>query len=115
MCIRDSFGIVSGKNENKFEITGLSPVKSDLIDAPYVKEFPMVLECKVIHHYKIGLHTHFIGEILDVKADEDMLDDAGNPDIEKIKPIVYSPAIQRYHGIGAFLGNAFSIGKQLKR
>jgi flavin reductase (DIM6/NTAB) family NADH-FMN oxidoreductase RutF len=109
----DYFGIVSGRNENKFEKTGLTPVKSEIIDAPYVKEFPMILECKVIHHYKIGLHTHFIGEILDVKVDEGMLDDTGNPDIEAIKPIIFSPAVQRYHGIGPFLGKAFSIGKQL--
>jgi flavin reductase (DIM6/NTAB) family NADH-FMN oxidoreductase RutF len=110
----DYFGIASGRNENKFEKTGLTPVKSEIVDAPYVKEFPMVLECKVVHHYEIGLHTHFIGEILDVKVDENMLDDAGNPDIEAIRPIIFSPSIQRYHGIGAFLGKAFSIGRPLK-
>ena len=82
---------------NKFKETGLTPVKSALVDAPYVGEFPMVLECKVIHHYEIGLHTHFVGEILDVKVDENVLSDNGMPDIEKISPFVYAPEVQRYH------------------
>ena len=54
---------------DKFSATGLTPVKSDLVDAPYVKEFPLVIECKVIKIVEIGLHTEFIGEIMDVKAD----------------------------------------------
>ena len=72
----------------------------------------MILECKVIHHYEIGLHTHFVGEILDVKIEESMLGDDVKADIEKICPIVYSPEGQQYHGIGAFVGKAFEIGKK---
>lgn len=109
----DYFGMVSGKNTDKFKKSGFTPVKSDYVDAPYVKEFPMVLECKVIHHYEIGLHTHFVGEIMDVKIEEEMLTDEGKPDIEKIRPIVYSPEAQKYHGIGEFIGKAFEIGKKL--
>jgi len=108
----DYFGMASGRNEDKFKKTGLTPVKSERVDAPYVGEFPMILECRVIHHYEIGLHTHFVGEILDVKVDESMLGDDGKPDINKIRPIVYSPEGQRYHGIGAFIGKAFEVGKK---
>ena len=72
----------------------------------------MVLECKVIHHHEIGLHTHFVGEILDVKVDEDALTDDGKPDIEKIRPIVYTPEVRTYHGIGRIIGKAYSIGKK---
>ncbi|MBW2592060.1 MAG: flavin reductase family protein [Deltaproteobacteria bacterium] len=110
----DYFGIASGRNEDKFKKTGLTPVKSELVDAPYVKEFPMILECRVIHHYEIGLHTHFIGEILDVKIDKSMLSDDGKPDIEKIRPIVYSPEVQQYHGIGEFIGKAFEVGNKYR-
>jgi flavin reductase (DIM6/NTAB) family NADH-FMN oxidoreductase RutF len=108
----DYFGIASGRREDKFEQSGLTPVKSKLVDAPYVDEFPMVLECKVIHHYEIGLHTHFVGEILDVKVDESVLSDAGEPDIEKVRPLVYSPEARVYHGIGGLIGKAYSIGKK---
>ena len=73
----DYAGMASGKNSNKFQVAGLTPIKSDLVDAPYVAEFPMILECKVIHTLEIGLHTQFIGEILDVKVDPEALNEAG--------------------------------------
>ena len=66
----DYFGIVSGKKEDKFAKTGLTPVKSDIVDAPYISEFPVNLECKIIHVIEIGLHTQFIGEVMDVKIDD---------------------------------------------
>lgn len=108
----DYFGIVSGRNIDKFKETGLTPVRSELVDAPYVGEFPMILECGVIHHYKIGLHTHFVGEILDVKIDENMLSGDGMPDIEKISPFVLALEVQQYHRIGAPIGKAFEIGRK---
>ncbi len=66
----DYFGVVSGRKVDKFAATGLTPVKSNLVDAPYIEEFPLVLECRVIHTIEIGLHTQFIGEIMDIKAEE---------------------------------------------
>ncbi len=109
----DYFGISSGRNENKLATSGLTPVKSELVDAPYIEEFPLVLECKLVNTTELGLHTHFTGEILDVKVDELFLDN-GNPDIEKIKPFLYDHSFMAYYGIGKRLGKAFSIGKDLK-
>ncbi|MEJ2041214.1 MAG: flavin reductase family protein [Desulfosarcinaceae bacterium] len=109
----DYAGMASGKNEDKFQTTGLTPVKSDLVDAPYVEEFPMILECKVIHTYEIGLHTQFIGEILDVKIEEEALNESGLPDIDKIEPFIYCGEVQTYHRIGEEVGRAFKIGKDL--
>jgi flavin reductase (DIM6/NTAB) family NADH-FMN oxidoreductase RutF len=107
----DYFGIVSGKNKDKFSDTGLTPVESNTVYAPYVKEFPLVLECKLLHTFEVGLHTQFIGEIMDVKADEDVIGEDGLPDIEKIKPFSFTPDRRTYYGTGKYLGKAFSIGK----
>ena len=107
----DYFGIVSGRTENKFVRSGLTPVKSEIVDAPYVQEFPFILECKVLHTVEIGLHTQFIGEIMDVKIDENVIGEKGTSDIEKIKPIMFAPGTQTYHGVGNYLGKAFSIGR----
>ncbi|MGP8049924.1 MAG: flavin reductase family protein [Desulfobaccales bacterium] len=109
----DYFGIVSGREVNKFDRAHLTPVSSTLVDAPFVGEFPLVLECKVIHTIEIGLHTQFIGEILDVKADEAVLGDQGFPDIEKVRPMIFGPEVRTYHGIGKYLGQAFAIGRDL--
>lgn len=56
-----------GKNEDKFTATGLTPVKSELVDAPYIKEFPLALECKLVNATEIGLCTSFTGEVMDAK------------------------------------------------
>jgi flavin reductase (DIM6/NTAB) family NADH-FMN oxidoreductase RutF len=109
----DYFGIASGKKVDKFSATGLTPVKSDLVDAPYVKEFPLIIECKVIKIIKIGLHTEFVGEIVDVKADSLVLNERGLPDIEKVKPIIWNMAGMAYHKVGKRTGQAFSIGKKI--
>jgi len=109
----DYFGIASGKNEDKFAATGLTPVKSELVDAPYIKEFPLTLECKLVNTTELGLHTHFTGEIMDVKVDENLLD-KGNPDIEQIKPFLYDPSSSTYYSIGKQLEKAFSVGKDIK-
>ena len=110
----DFIGIASGKDTDKFVATGLTPVKSDVVYAPYVSEFPLVLECKVIQTHKIGIHTQFIGEILDIKADEAVVGQNG-PEIEKIKPFMWAPDSSRgYYGVGQHLGKAFSIGRNLK-
>lgn len=109
----DYFGMASGRDGDKFSAANLTAVKSELVDAPYVKEFPLILECKLVHRAEFGLHTQFTGEILDVKVDEEFTDSEGNPDIEKIKPFLYDPAGIAYYGIGKFLGKAFSVGREI--
>lgn len=108
----DYFGTISGRDVDKFNESGLTSVESNLVDAPYVKEFPLVLECKLVHTIEIGLHTQFIGEIMDVKADELVLRENGATDIEKIKPIIFAPDVAGYYGIGKSIGKAFSIGRR---
>ncbi|MBN1934779.1 MAG: flavin reductase family protein [Anaerolineae bacterium] len=108
----DYAGLASGRDVNKFDELGLTPVRSELIDAPYVAEFPLVLECKLLHTSEIGLHTQFIGEVLDVKADEAVLDERGQPHIERVRPILFSTSPRAYYGIGEYLGEAFSIGRK---
>jgi flavin reductase (DIM6/NTAB) family NADH-FMN oxidoreductase RutF len=109
----DYFGMASGRDEDKFRRTGLTPVASDLVDAPYIAEFPMVLECKVMQTIEIGLHTEFVGEILDIKAEEGVIGENGNPDMEKLKPIAYEPGNRRYFRIGDLLAKAHSVGKEI--
>jgi len=109
----DYFGLVSGRDVDKFAAARLTAARSELVDAPYVKEFPMVVECRLFRTIELGLHTQFVGEVLDVKVDEAVLGGQGVADIKKVKPLVFTPDTQGYYGIGGFLGQAFSIGQQL--
>jgi len=75
------------------------------VDAPYVKEFPLILECRLLNAVEIGLHTQFIGEIVDVKAEGDVLEMTACPMIEKVRPIIFAPESWSYIiGIGENLG-----------
>jgi flavin reductase (DIM6/NTAB) family NADH-FMN oxidoreductase RutF len=110
----DYVGIVGGKTTDKFATAHLTAVKSELVDAPYVGEFPLILECRLLKTVEIGIHTQFIGEIVDIKADEDVLDEKGMPSLEKVSPFVFSAADRTYYQVGDQLGQAFSIGMKFK-
>ncbi len=109
----DYLGIASGRDQDKFAVAGLTPVASDLVDAPYVGEFPLVIECKLLHTLEIGLHTQFVGEVIDVKADDSVLDERGTPQIEAVRPFLFAQGDSAYFGVGQYLGKAFSIGREL--
>jgi flavin reductase (DIM6/NTAB) family NADH-FMN oxidoreductase RutF len=111
----DYAGIESGRDINKFSDTGLTPEKSKLVNAPIVKEFPYALECKLIKHIELGLHTMFIGEILGITADEEVLTTERLPDIEKVRPMMYSSGNGAYYNVGICLGRAFSVGEQISK
>jgi flavin reductase (DIM6/NTAB) family NADH-FMN oxidoreductase RutF len=107
----DYFGLVSGRDADKFAVTGLTPVKAEFVDAPCVSEFPLVVECEVVQVHELGLHTQFIGEIKDVKIDEACLDADGHIDARKLDPIACAIGAGGYFALGELLGPAFSIGK----
>jgi flavin reductase (DIM6/NTAB) family NADH-FMN oxidoreductase RutF len=110
----DYAGLASGRDADKFTVAGLTPVRASLIDAPYVGEFPMVLECRLIHTLEVGLHTLFVGEILDVKVEESALDENGKTSIRHVAPLIFAPEDSAYFGVGERLAPAFSVGKALK-
>jgi flavin reductase (DIM6/NTAB) family NADH-FMN oxidoreductase RutF len=112
----DFVGLISGRECDKFKAAGLTPEKSKLVNAPIVKEFPFALECNLIKHIEVGSHMMFIGEIVGMIADSEVLSPNKLPDIEKVRPIIYgSFGNMAYYGIGNKLGSAFSIGKELQR
>jgi flavin reductase (DIM6/NTAB) family NADH-FMN oxidoreductase RutF len=63
----------------------------------------MILECKVIHTLEIGLHSQFIGQMMDVKVEQSALNDAGLPDTAKVAPFIYRSERQTYQRIGGEL------------
>ncbi len=112
----DFVGMVSGREVDKFKETGLTPEKSKLVNAPIVKEFPFALECKLVREVDCGMHTMFIGEILGMVADSEVLSPNQLPDIEKVRPLLFgSQGSMAYYGVGDKLGKAHSVGKELKK
>ena len=109
----DYFGLVSGRTTDKLKAAKLTAVRSKVVDAPYIQEFPLILECKLVDVAEIGMHTQFIGEVIDVKAEDTIIGASGAIDIKKLRPLIFTPDTQDYYGVGEFLGKVFSAGKGL--
>jgi flavin reductase (DIM6/NTAB) family NADH-FMN oxidoreductase RutF len=110
--IADYVGMVSGRDHDKFRETGLTLLKSAKVNAPLAAELPYSLECRLFQHHKLGLHTIFIGEIMGLLANEDVLGPKGLPDIEKTQAILYGGfGSSHYFAVGEKLAKAFSVKK----
>lgn len=109
----DLAGLVSGKNHDKFALSGLTAVKSDLVNAPYVSECPVVIECQLHKSVELGVHTMFIGRIIDVKVEDRVRIEGQALNMADVDPLVFNSGGD-YHRVGEAVGKAFSIGKKLK-
>jgi flavin reductase (DIM6/NTAB) family NADH-FMN oxidoreductase RutF len=110
----DYVGIASGRDTDKWQTTGLTPVAGDLVNAPYVAEFPIAIECRLIHTFELGLHTQFVGEIVDAKAEESIFGADGLLDMERADPFFFVPGSGDYYAISRKVGKAFSLGADLR-
>lgn len=109
----DYVGMVSGTDvPDKFCKAGFTASKSELVEAPVINELPMTLECRLISYDAES--CRLVGEIVNVSADEEVLDAEGKVDVNKLQPICFDPMNHFYHVLGEKVGNAFSDGKELK-
>ena len=109
----DYVGIVSGNKEpDKFEKAGFHATKSEFVDAPLIDELPMTLECTLVSYDPET--CRLVGEIVNVSADERILDENGKIDPAKLEPITFDPVNNAYLKLGEKVGNAFKDGMQLK-
>jgi len=111
----DYFGIVSGRDGQKINATNLSCESAEHVHAPVLCACPLVLECRLIATHDLGAHTQFVGEIIDVKIEEECLDENGQPDIKKVDPLLFAPGNRAYFAIGKLVAQAFSAGVALKK
>lgn len=111
----DFSGLVSGRNENKFQALSLTPCAGEHVDAPYVGESPVILELQLRHTLELGSHIQFVGEIMDVKLRADCLTPEKLPDPTAIDALMYVPLSKEYRSTGEFVARAFAVGKTVKR
>lgn len=109
----DYVGIVSANDvPDKLEKAGFHTTKSEFVDAPLIDELAMALECKLVSYDSES--CRMVGEIVNVCADEKVLDENGNIDPAKLKPITFDPVNNDYLVIGEKVGNAFEDGAKIK-
>lgn len=108
----DYVGLVSAKTEpRKMEKAGFTTRKSEFVDAPIINELPLTLECRLL---KVIDGSKYLGEIVNVVADDSILGDDGEISLEKFRPITYDTVHYGYYALGERVGTAFQDGKKLK-
>ena len=113
MAACDYVGIVSGNKEpDKFAKAGFHAIASEFVDAPLIQELPMALECQVISYDPET--CRLVGRIVNVCADESILDEDGKVDVAKLQPITYDSMHHHYLVLGEKVGQAFHDGMALK-
>ena len=108
----DYVGIVSqNKEPNKMQKSRFTTSKAKNINAPIINELPLCLECRLL---KILEEDLYLAEIINVNADESILDEKSNISLEKFTPISYDPSTHGYYKVQGRVGNAFYDGKIIK-
>jgi len=109
--ISDYYGVVSGRNEDKIDKSGVHVRKSNFVNAPIIEEYPVTLECTV-DSFEDEL---LFGTVVNVSVDEAYLTDQGRIDVDKVQPITFDPVTNSYRVIGEVIGHAFRDGLKLNR
>lgn len=109
----DYFGIASAnKFPDKFAKSGLHAEKSSHVDAPVITEYPLTLECKVVKFEDEPYGLRVLGEIVNVTADEKVLDEKGRVDAGKLHAFVFDQMRNGYYGISEQpIAQAWNAGK----
>lgn len=114
MVACDYVGVESGNEVlNKVQRAGWHTTRSEFVDAPIIDELPMTLECRLVRYD--SAQCRLVGEILNVSADQSVLDADGKIDPDKLQPITFDPIHNVYRRLGEKVGNAFRDGTQLKK
>ena len=111
MDAADFFGIASGnKMDDKFERTGYHAVKSDRVNAPVIEEFPLVMECELLEFLHTDYVDGIVGKIVNVKAEEAVLDEKGKVDPAKLHALTFDTFQSGYYANGEKVGKAWNAG-----
>jgi flavin reductase (DIM6/NTAB) family NADH-FMN oxidoreductase RutF len=110
----DWCGVRSGRDYNKFKEMNLTPGKSSVVNAPYIEESPLCIECKVKEIIQLGSHDMFIADVVNVKADDKFINiETGKFDLDKALPIAYLHG--QYTSLGDKIGKfGWSVEKKKK-
>lgn len=110
----DYFGVVSGSKEpDKFQKSGMTYTKSELVDAPVINELPIAMECEFIEYQSDATGLGVIGKVLRTSIEEANMKD-GKVDIDSIEAISFDPYTHGYYKVGGRVGDAFKDGLKLK-
>jgi len=108
----DYCGLVSGDKTDKSKIFDV--YYGELAKAPLIKECPVSISCILYEAVKLPFNMLFIGEPKEVFTEDKYMTD-NKLDIKKINPFTLSMPDNTYWSVGENLGQAWGIGKRIKK
>lgn len=86
----DYCGVRSGRDTDKFADQNLTPIPGEQVSCPAIQESPVNLECKVKEIHSYGSHDMFVAEIVNVRADRNLMDEKGRIRLDKAELVCYN-------------------------
>ena len=116
MDAADFFGIATGnKMADKFARTGYHAETSAHVNAPVITEFPVTMECELAEIVETDNLHAVVGKIVNVSADELVLDEKGKVDPKKLDALIFDQFGSGYYVSGEQVGKAWKAGKELMK
>ena len=112
VLISDYFVVETGKRVNKIEKAGCHVHASAHVNAPIIEEYPLTLECTVAEFQDQPYGLRILGKIVNVLADEKVLDELGRVDAEKLNAFAFDQMRNGYYAMGEKVGLAWNIGAE---
>ncbi|MEI7827632.1 MAG: flavin reductase family protein [Euryarchaeota archaeon] len=102
-------GTLSGRNVNKFQVAGLTPIPSDVVKPPRIAECPTHIECRIVDTLETGDHTIFVGKVVAKSGDFDAIKDGTLNEL--VEPLFHLGGTKFLSGRERIDVNEFSKGK----
>ena len=112
VAVTDYCGLVSGKKEDKSKLFDI--FYGDLPAAPLIRECPLAIECRLTQAVELPTNTFFIGEIVNIHADESCLEN-GKADVRKVRPFLLTMPDNRFWAVGEQVGSAWKDGAKYRQ
>ena len=111
----DYLGVETGYNTDKLRNVGFTTSEGQAVHAPVIDQMKLTLECEVIHTVTIGSHTQITGEIKNMQAVAEILNEKGRVDLNALDPVIYDEEGFNYHKLGQPVADAYKMGAALKK
>ena len=111
----DYCGTTSGRSTDKFADAGLTLMASAVVSTPIIEQCPFNLECRVTQEVPVGEYSVVLGEVVEAHADARLVrPDTTLVEMDALDPLIYCAGVREYRALGKKVGDAYSIGKQIK-
>lgn len=109
----DYVGLVTGKTADKSQVFEYR--MGELKNVPIINQSPLSMECEVMDIYDTENYDNFILKVVHTHVEEEMLDENGNIDYEKVRPLLFEMPTKSYLRTGNKIAKCWSIGKEYKK